>query len=66
MSLRLSWVFYFFLLKCFKCVFIYFERERDSMSRGGTERGRERDSQAVSTPSAQSLVWGSNSLTVRS
>ena len=46
--------------------FIYFERERKrervTTSRGGTER----ESQAGSALSAQSPMWGLNSLTVRS
>ena len=42
-------------------MFIYFEREKESMSREGAEREREREreSQAGSTLSAQSPTWGS-------
>ena len=47
--------------------FIYlFLRERDRVSRGGAERKGESGSQADSTLSAQSLVRGSNSQTMRS
>ena len=48
-----------FLQKFFK--FIYFERDRDSMSGGGAERERgERESQAGSALPAQSPTRGSN------
>ena len=47
---------YFFL-----SLFIYFERDRDSVGGGGTETGRERESQAGSAMSAWSQMWGSNS-----
>ena len=54
----------------FKNFFIYFERERERESErerahasGG---GAERESQAGSTLSPQSPMWGSNSQTVRS
>ena len=48
-------------------MFIYFERE--SMSRGGAEKERETQNwkQAPDSElSAQSLMWGSNSRTMRS
>ena len=54
-------------LKLCVCVIlklIYFERENAYV--GGKERGRERETQADSTLSAQSLMWDSNSQTVRS
>ena len=55
---------YYFLLR----LLIYFERQRhrQSTSRGGAEREGDRESQAGSEPSAQSLMWGSNSGTVGS
>ena len=40
-------------------LFIYFERERESPSRGGAEREGERESQAGSPQSAQSQTRGS-------
>ena len=46
--------------------FIYFERDRDSSSGGGAERKGAKESQAGSSPSAQSPVQGSSSPTVRS
>ena len=42
------------------------EREEKNVCGGGAERGEERESRAGSTLSAQSLMWGSNSWTVRS
>ena len=47
------YVFVFFK----KCLFMYLERERESMSRGAAERGGKRESQAGSALSAQSPVW---------
>ena len=44
----------------------YFFILRQRESRGGAERGEERESQAGSTLSVQSLMQGSNSQTVRS
>ena len=43
----------------FKCLFI-FERERQSMSRGGAEREGDTKSEAGSKLSAQSPAWGLN------
>ena len=56
--------------KIFQCLFI-FERETQSMSRGGAERERERETQNPkpapgSELSAQSLMRGSNSRARRS
>ena len=48
---------------------VYFEKERQSMSRGGAERERETQNtkQAPGSElSAQSPMWGLNSPTVRS
>ena len=47
----------------FLSIFIYFERERERerTSWGGTEREGERESQAGSKLSVQSLMWGLNS-----
>ena len=53
-----------FYLQNFFLMFIYFW-ERERASRGGAERG-DRGSKAGSELSAQSLMWGSNSQTVRS
>ena len=54
----------------FLSLFIYFEGEGTREREGGREheqrRGRERESQAGCAPSAQSLMWGLNSGTVRS
>ena len=50
----------------FLSLFIYFERERESASRVGAEREEERESQAGSGMSAQSLMQGLNSQTLRS
>ena len=51
-------------------LFIYFERERERQreqaNKGGLDRGREREYQAGSVLSVQSLMWGSISRTVRS
>ena len=47
--------------------FIYFiEREKERVSKEGAEREGERESQAGSVLSVQSLVWGLNPRTVRS
>ena len=43
----------------FIVLFIYFEGDRDNVSGEGQTKG-ERESQAGSTLSAQSLMWGSN------
>ena len=43
-----------------------FERQRQSMSRGGTEREGDKESEAGCELSAQSLMRGSNPQTVRS
>ena len=43
-----------------------FETERDSMSRGGAEGEGDRESEAGSELSAQSLMWGLNSQTMKS
>ena len=55
-------------LTVFFLMFIYFERERASLCMwlGGAEREGERESQAGSALSAQSLMRGPNSQTVRS
>ena len=47
---------------------VYFwGRERQSMSRGGSEREIQNPKQALGSElSAQSSMWGSNSLTMRS
>ena len=45
---------------------LFILRERVRASRGGTKRERERESQVGSTLSGQSLMWGSNSQTMRS
>ena len=45
-------------------MFIYFDR--DSASKGGTEREGDRGSEAGSGLTAESLMWGSNSQTLRS
>ena len=56
----------------FSCLFILRERERERerarerASRGGAEQEGERESQAVSTPSVQSPMQGSNPWTTRS
>ena len=47
-------------------MFIYFERERESMSMGGAEREGNRESLAGSTLSSQSPMQDSNSQIVRS
>ena len=53
-------------------LFIYFERERERAlasvraGRGGAERKGERESQAGSVLTLQSLTWGPDSQTVRS
>ena len=48
-------------------VFIYlFEREKERTSGEGTERLGDRGSEAGSVLTVESLMWGSNSLTVRS
>ena len=44
----------------FLSLFIYFERDKDSMSRGQAEREGDRESQAGTALSAQSPMWGSN------
>ena len=51
-------LFYFILL-----LFLFFERERVRV-RGGAKREGDRESQAGSVLSAQSLMWGSNLQTV--
>ena len=45
----------------FKSLFIYFERDRDSVSRVGANWGRKRESQVGSMLPAQSWTWGLNS-----
>ena len=45
-------------------MFILFIFERECVSREGAERERERESEAGSVLSAQSLIWGWNSQTV--
>ena len=45
---------------------LFGEREREKMSRRGAEREGEIESQAGSTLSAQTPVWGSNLRTMRS
>ena len=45
-------------LPFFLSLFIYFERDRDSASGGGAERGRERKSQAGFMPPAQNPMGG--------
>ena len=52
--------FAFFPLK-----FIYFERDRNSASRGGAEREDERESRAGPALSVQSPARGSNPRTMR-
>ena len=48
-------------------MFTYFwERDRERASRGGAERGTHTESQAGSRLWAVSLMWGSNSWTLRS
>ena len=47
-------------------MFIYFERDKECVNRGGTEREGEKESQAASMLSAQSPKRGSNSQTMRS
>ena len=42
-------------------MFLYFEREKDRMSRGGAEREGDREYEADSAPSVWSLMHGSNS-----
>ena len=44
----------------FLSLFIYFERETERASRGEAEREGEREFQAGSALSAQSLMWGLN------
>ena len=39
---RPDWHFEFFSFICFSCLFNYFERERERVSQGWGERGRER------------------------
>ena len=51
----MKWIVFFFKF------IIYFEREREPAGEGQREKGRERESQAGSALSAQSLVRGSNS-----
>ena len=58
--------FYFQLLGIFKKYFLFFERKRASMSRGGAERDGDRGSKAGSVLTASSPVWGLNSWTMRS
>ena len=58
----------FFILSFFLCLFT-FERDRQSVSRGGAERERKTHNlkqDSGSELSAQSLTWGSNSGAVRS
>ena len=43
-----------------------FEREGGSISRGGAQKKGDRESEAGSALSGQSLLWGSNSQTMRS
>ena len=45
----------------FICLFIYFERDIDSMSWGRAKRERKRESQAGSALPAQNPTQGSNS-----
>ena len=53
--------------KNFLSLFIYFsERERKRTQAEEGQREGETESQVVSAPSAQSLMWGLNSQTVRS
>ena len=47
-------------------MFTYFERKRETESKQVGEWQREREYQAGSMPSVQSLMWGWNSQTVRS
>ena len=54
-----------FLSFFFKFIYLFL-RERESMSEGGAEREGERESQAGSTLSMRSPMWGLNSRTVRS
>ena len=56
-----TWALFFFFNVC-----LFILRERDTESRGGADREGDTEAQAGSTPSAQSLTWGSNSRTVRS
>ena len=46
--------------------YLFILRERESTHTGGAEREGDRESQAGSTLSSQSLMWGSNSWTERS
>ena len=48
-------------LYIFLSLFIYFDRDRDSMSEGGTEREGDRESHSGSMLSAQNPTWGSHS-----
>ena len=48
-------------LNFFLGLFIYFEKDRGRVSRGGAEREGGRESQAGSSLSAQSLMWGLHS-----
>ena len=57
---------FIYWVKFKKIMFIYFERERQSMSWGGAEREEDRGSEAGSVLTAESPRWGSNSQTVRS
>ena len=57
--ISLVYLFIFFSL-------IYLLSEREKESRGRAERGRERESQAGSTLSAQSLMWDSHPQIMRS
>ena len=50
----------------FKCLFIYFEKEKAGGSGGRAKRERERESKAGSTLSVQSPTQGLNSQTLRS
>ena len=47
-------------------VFYYFMFEKESVSGEGAESGEDRGSEAGSALTAESLMWGSNSRTVRS
>ena len=59
LSQQLSWNFLFFL-----SLFLYFERERESVSVRGEVQG-ERESQAGSMLPTQSPRWGLNPCTLR-
>ena len=59
-------IFFEVFLKKFNIYLFLRDRERQSMSRGGADRGEDTKQAPGSELSAQSLKWGLNSQTMRS